>query len=141
MRALGGLLPRGRPSRDAGLEAEPQVVADAPAIPISETIVRVARERRSSAVVVGERARGRLDEVLLGSVSREVIRYAACRSWSSVALRSGSAQTDSGSIAWPTPYAIVAPPVVSCVLVAQPCRLLGDYLPHWSKIIVSGLEF
>jgi nucleotide-binding universal stress UspA family protein len=65
-------------ARDAGLEAEALVVAEAPEIPVSETVVRVARERGSSAVVVGERGHGRLGEVFLGSVSRNVIRYAPC---------------------------------------------------------------
>jgi nucleotide-binding universal stress UspA family protein len=65
-------------AREAGLEAEALVVAEAPEIPISDTIVRVARERGSPAVVVGERAHGRLGEVFLGSISRDVIRYASC---------------------------------------------------------------
>ena len=43
-----------------------------------ETVVRVARERGSTAVVVGERAHCRLGEVFLGSISRDVIRYAPC---------------------------------------------------------------
>jgi nucleotide-binding universal stress UspA family protein len=63
-------------AREAGSEA--LVVAEAPEIPISDTIVRVARERGSPAVVVGERAHGRLGEVFLGSISRDVIRYASC---------------------------------------------------------------
>jgi nucleotide-binding universal stress UspA family protein len=65
-------------ARDAGLQAEALVVAEAPEISISETIVRVADERRSSAVVVGEQAHGRLGELFLGRVSRDVIRYAPC---------------------------------------------------------------
>jgi nucleotide-binding universal stress UspA family protein len=65
-------------ARDAGLEAEALVVAEDAEIPISDTIVRVARERQSSAVVVAEEAHGRLGEVFLGSVSRDVIRYAPC---------------------------------------------------------------
>jgi nucleotide-binding universal stress UspA family protein len=67
-----------RIARDAGFEADALVVAEAPEIPISDTVVRIARERGSSAVVVGERAHGRLGEVFLGSVSRDVIRYAPC---------------------------------------------------------------
>jgi nucleotide-binding universal stress UspA family protein len=65
-------------ARAGGLEAEPLVVAEAADVPISETVVRVARERHSSAVVVGEQAHGRLGEVFLGSISRDVIRYAPC---------------------------------------------------------------
>lgn len=65
-------------ARDAGLEAEALVVAEDPDIPVSETIVRIARERDSTAVVIGELAHGRLGEVFLGQVSRDVIRYAPC---------------------------------------------------------------
>ena len=65
-------------ARDLGLDAEALVVAEDPEIPISDTVVRIARERGSSAVVVGERAHGRLEEVFLGSTSRDVIRYAPC---------------------------------------------------------------
>jgi nucleotide-binding universal stress UspA family protein len=66
-------------ARDAGFEqAAGLVVAEAAEVPISETVVRVARERTSAAVVIGERAHGRLGEVFLGSISRDVIRYAPC---------------------------------------------------------------
>jgi nucleotide-binding universal stress UspA family protein len=65
-------------ARDAGLEAEALVVAEAADVPISETVVRIARERGSSGVVVAEQAHGRLGEVFLGSVSRDVIRNAPC---------------------------------------------------------------
>jgi nucleotide-binding universal stress UspA family protein len=65
-------------AREAGLEAEALVVAEDPDISIAETIVRVARERDSPAVFVGERAHSRLGEVFLGAVSRDVIRYAPC---------------------------------------------------------------
>jgi nucleotide-binding universal stress UspA family protein len=65
-------------AREAGFQARALVVAEDPEVPISETIVNVARERGSPAIVIGERARGRLGEVFLGSTSRDVIRYAPC---------------------------------------------------------------
>jgi nucleotide-binding universal stress UspA family protein len=67
-----------RVAREAGFDAEGLVVAEDPDVSISRTIVRVARERGSAAIVLGERAQGRLEEVLLGSISRDVIRYAPC---------------------------------------------------------------
>jgi nucleotide-binding universal stress UspA family protein len=69
----GGAIARG-----AGLETEVLVVGELPGIAVSETIVRVARERDCCAVVVGEHAHSRLGEVFLGVVSRDVIRYAPC---------------------------------------------------------------
>ena len=65
-------------AREAGLEAEGLVVAEEPEIPVSQTIVRIASERGCSAVVVAESAHGRLGEVVLGRISRDVIRYAPC---------------------------------------------------------------
>ncbi len=41
-------------------------------------LVQIGDERGSAALVLGERAHGRLGEVFLGSVSRDVIRYAPC---------------------------------------------------------------
>jgi nucleotide-binding universal stress UspA family protein len=61
-----------RIAREAGFDAE------AAAVPISNTIVTVAKERGAPAVVVGERARGRLGEVFLSDISRDVIRHAPC---------------------------------------------------------------
>ena len=69
----GGAIARG-----AGLETEVLIVGELPEIAVSETIVRVARERDCCAVLVGEHAHGRLGEVFLGVVSRDVIRYAPC---------------------------------------------------------------
>jgi nucleotide-binding universal stress UspA family protein len=65
-------------ARDEGLEAEALVVAEDSEIPVSDTVVRIARERACSAVVVGESAHGRFGEVVLGSTSRDVIRHAPC---------------------------------------------------------------
>jgi nucleotide-binding universal stress UspA family protein len=69
----GGAIARG-----AGLETEVLVVAEPPEIAVSETIVRVARERDCCALLIGEHAHGRVGEVFLGVVSRDVIRYAPC---------------------------------------------------------------
>jgi len=62
-------------ARELGLEADPLVVAEDPDIPIAETIVSLARERDAQAVVVGPHRHG---PALLGSVSRDVVRYAPC---------------------------------------------------------------
>jgi nucleotide-binding universal stress UspA family protein len=67
-----------RIAREAGFDAEPLVVVEDAEVPISETIVMTAKERRSPAVVVGQRARGRLQEVFLSDTSRDVIRHAPC---------------------------------------------------------------
>ena len=64
-------------AREVGFaEAEPLVVAEEPEIPVAETIVSVADERDARAIVVGAHAHGRLDEIILGSTSRDVIRRA-----------------------------------------------------------------
>jgi nucleotide-binding universal stress UspA family protein len=67
-----------RIAREAGFDAEPLVVAEDAEVPISETIVTTAKERGSPAVVVGQRAQGRLQEVFLSDTSRDVIRHAPC---------------------------------------------------------------
>jgi nucleotide-binding universal stress UspA family protein len=71
-------------AREAGFEAEGLAIADAPGVPVAETIARVARERDARAVVVGAHNQGRLSEVLLGSTSREVVRRAE---WPVVVVR------------------------------------------------------
>jgi nucleotide-binding universal stress UspA family protein len=66
-------------AREVGFEpAEGLAVAEDLEIPVSETIVRVARERDAQAIVLGAHGHGRLGEVLLGSTSRDVIRHAPC---------------------------------------------------------------
>jgi nucleotide-binding universal stress UspA family protein len=65
-------------AHDSGFEAEGLAVADDMDTPVAETIVDVARERDAQALVVGAHGHGRLEEVLLGSTSREVIRLAPC---------------------------------------------------------------
>jgi nucleotide-binding universal stress UspA family protein len=64
-------------AREVGFaEAEPLVVAEEPDVPVAQTIISVADERDARAIVVGAHAHGRLDEIILGSTSREVIRRA-----------------------------------------------------------------
>jgi nucleotide-binding universal stress UspA family protein len=65
-------------AREVGLEADGLAVADDPDVPVAETIVRVARQRDAQAVVVGAHGHGRVGSVLLGSISRDVIRQAPC---------------------------------------------------------------
>jgi nucleotide-binding universal stress UspA family protein len=65
-----------RLAREAGLEAEGLAVAEEVEITIAETILDVARERDSKAIVLGSHGHGRLGETLLGSTSRDVIRRA-----------------------------------------------------------------
>jgi nucleotide-binding universal stress UspA family protein len=67
-----------RLAREAGLEAEGLAVADDIDVPVAETLVRIARERDAQAMLVGAHSHGRLGEVILGSVSRDVIRHAGC---------------------------------------------------------------
>jgi nucleotide-binding universal stress UspA family protein len=63
-------------ARDVGFEAEGLAVADDPEVPVPETIVRVARERDAAAIVAGTHGHGPVGEVLLGSVTRGILRRA-----------------------------------------------------------------
>ena len=63
-------------ARQAGLDAEPLVVADEVSVP--DTLVRLAQERESQAVLVGARGHGPLAKALLGSTAEGVIRRAPC---------------------------------------------------------------
>src|SRR5438270_1240851 len=65
-------------ARESGFEAEGLAVADDVEIPVSETIVSVARERDAQAVVVGAHRHGGAAEVILGSTTRDVVRHAPC---------------------------------------------------------------
>jgi nucleotide-binding universal stress UspA family protein len=65
-------------ARDAGFEAEGLAVAEDVHVPVAETLVRVARERDSQAIVVGAHGHSKIGEVILGSTSRDVIRQATC---------------------------------------------------------------
>jgi nucleotide-binding universal stress UspA family protein len=61
-------------ARRMGLEAQPLVVADDPETPVSETLVRVAKERDAAVLVVGAHAHG----PVLGGIARAVVRDAEC---------------------------------------------------------------
>lgn len=63
-------------ARSMGLSAEALVVADEATV--AETLVRVAREQDTSALVIGAHNHGAVSEVLLGSTSRDVLRHAPC---------------------------------------------------------------
>jgi nucleotide-binding universal stress UspA family protein len=65
-------------ARDAGFESEGLAVADDVDVPVSQTIVKVARERDAAAVVVGAHGHGPAAEVILGSTTRDVVRHAPC---------------------------------------------------------------
>ncbi len=61
---------------EVGFEAEGYVAADDPSV--AKTLVRLAGERGASAVVVGARGHSRLEKLLLGSTSRQVLEHAPC---------------------------------------------------------------
>jgi nucleotide-binding universal stress UspA family protein len=63
-------------AREAGLDAEPLVVADDPDMPIHETIVREADEREAAAILVGAHGHGPVSELMLGPITRGVLRRA-----------------------------------------------------------------
>jgi nucleotide-binding universal stress UspA family protein len=75
-------------ARSMGLPAEALVVADE--VSVADTLIRVARERDSPAVVVGAHRHGALSEVLLGSTSRDLVRHAPCPV---VVIREGADET------------------------------------------------
>ena len=60
--------------------ADPEGVAIADDLdtPVAETIANVARERHAQVVVVGGQGHSRAHEVLLGTITRDVIRRAPC---------------------------------------------------------------
>lgn len=60
--------------------ADPEGVAIADDVdtPVAETIANVARERHAQVVVVGGQGQSRAREVLLGTITRDVIRRAPC---------------------------------------------------------------
>ncbi len=61
-------------ARELGLDAEPLVVADEPEITVAETLLRLARERNSRALVVGAHAHG----PIVGTTLRSILRDATC---------------------------------------------------------------
>lgn len=60
--------------RERGIESEMQMEEGDPA----EEIVRVAREGAYDVIVTGTHGRGPIGEILLGSVSKTVVRTAPC---------------------------------------------------------------
>ncbi|MCW2724309.1 MAG: hypothetical protein JWN35_1230 [Frankiales bacterium] len=63
-------------AREAGLEADGLAVADDRTV--AETLVRIAREQDSRALVIGARPHPSLGELVLGSTERDVVRTAPC---------------------------------------------------------------
>jgi nucleotide-binding universal stress UspA family protein len=63
-------------ARTLGLRAEAHVVADDVDTPIYETLVRVTDERDAQAIVIGAHGHGPIGDLLLGGVTRGVIRRA-----------------------------------------------------------------
>lgn len=61
-------------ARSLGMDAEGLVVAEAPEVPVAETLLTVAREREARAIVVGAHRHG----PLLGGNARTVVREAPC---------------------------------------------------------------
>lgn len=62
--------------RGLGFAAEPLVAAGDASV--GATLVRLAREREASAIVVGSHRYGRVERILLGSTSRHVLEHAPC---------------------------------------------------------------
>jgi nucleotide-binding universal stress UspA family protein len=63
-------------AREAGVAAEPLVVADDPDTAVHETIVRVADQRDAAAILIGTHGHGPIGELLLGVTTRGVLRRA-----------------------------------------------------------------
>jgi nucleotide-binding universal stress UspA family protein len=61
-------------AREAGLDAAGLAVAEEIEVPVSETIVGVAEERRAATIAVGTHGHGGA----IGTISRDVIRRARC---------------------------------------------------------------
>jgi nucleotide-binding universal stress UspA family protein len=63
-------------AREHGLAAEPLVAAAEGSV--GGTLVRIARQRDASVIVVGAHRYGRMERLFLGSTSREVLEHAPC---------------------------------------------------------------
>jgi nucleotide-binding universal stress UspA family protein len=61
-------------AREAGLDAAGLAVAEEMEVPVSDTIVDVAEERRAATIAVGTHGHGGA----IGTISRDVIRHARC---------------------------------------------------------------
>jgi nucleotide-binding universal stress UspA family protein len=63
-------------ARDLGLEADGLAVADE--ITVADTLLRLAKEYGSQAIVVGSHGHSALGELLVGSTTRAVLKHAEC---------------------------------------------------------------
>jgi nucleotide-binding universal stress UspA family protein len=63
-------------ARELGLDADGLAVADE--VSVADTLVRLAKEYDSQAVVVGSHGHSPLGELLLGSTTRAVLKHAEC---------------------------------------------------------------
>lgn len=63
-------------AREHGLDAQALVAVDAGSV--GETLVRLAREREATAIVVGSHRYRRMERMFLGSTSRQVLEHAPC---------------------------------------------------------------
>ena len=61
---------------ELGLDAESLVVADE--VTVAQTLVRLADEQRAGAIVVGAHGHRRLQDLFVGSTSRQVLEHADC---------------------------------------------------------------
>ena len=61
---------------ELGFAAETLVVADD--VSVAQTLVRLAKEREAGAIVVGAHGHRRLQDLFVGSTSRQVLEHAAC---------------------------------------------------------------
>ena len=63
-------------ARELGFAAEPLVAADEGSV--GSTLLRLANDRDASAVVVGAHRYGRVERIVMGSTSRQVLEHARC---------------------------------------------------------------
>jgi nucleotide-binding universal stress UspA family protein len=61
-------------AREARFDAEPLTVADERSI--ADTLIHLAEDRGADVIVVGAHGRSRLEEMLMGSTSRGLVRHA-----------------------------------------------------------------
>lgn len=63
-------------ANELGFDAEALVVADE--VTVAEALVRLAEEHRAGAIVVGAHGHRRLQDLFIGSTSRQVLEHASC---------------------------------------------------------------